>query len=64
MAKPKNSEIIVGLDIGTTKIACLIGRAEHGSLRILGAALRALPAARGIGYDRPQARHAARTGLF
>ena len=25
MAKPKSSEIIVGLDIGTTKIACIVG---------------------------------------
>ena len=31
------SKIIVGLDIGTTKIACIIGeRAENGKLRILG----------------------------
>lgn len=31
------SKIIVGLDIGTTKIACFIGqRAENGKLRILG----------------------------
>lgn len=33
----KNETIIVGLDIGTTKIACFIGkRAEDGKLRILG----------------------------
>jgi cell division protein FtsA len=32
-----NSEIIVGLDIGTTKIACLVGRkTEHGKVEILG----------------------------
>ena len=32
-----NSEIIVGLDIGTTKIACLVGRrTEHGKIEILG----------------------------
>lgn len=31
------SEIIVGLDIGTTKIACLVGRkTEHGKIEILG----------------------------
>ncbi len=31
------SEIIVGLDIGTTKIACLVGRkTEHGKIDILG----------------------------
>ncbi len=33
----KNSEIIVGLDIGTTKIACIVGRRnEYGKLEILG----------------------------
>jgi len=33
----ENSEIIVGLDIGTTKIACIVGRKnEHGKLEILG----------------------------
>ncbi|WP_306640353.1 cell division protein FtsA [Sanyastnella coralliicola] len=33
----ENSEIIVGLDIGTTKIACLVGRkTEHGKIEILG----------------------------
>jgi cell division protein FtsA len=32
-----NSDIIVGLDIGTTKIACLVGRkTEHGKIEILG----------------------------
>ncbi|MFN3916906.1 MAG: cell division protein FtsA [Flavobacteriales bacterium] len=31
------SQIVVGLDIGTTKIACLVGRRnEHGKLEILG----------------------------
>ncbi len=31
------SEIVVGLDIGTTKIACLVGRkTEHGKIEILG----------------------------
>jgi len=28
------------LDIGSSKIACVIGRAEQGSLKILGSALR------------------------
>lgn len=33
----ENSEIIVGLDIGTTKIAAIVGRRnEHGKLEILG----------------------------
>lgn len=33
----ENSEIIVGLDIGTTKIAVLVGRkTEHGKLEVLG----------------------------
>ncbi|MCK5846061.1 MAG: cell division protein FtsA [Bacteroidales bacterium] len=33
----KTSEIIVGLDIGTTKIACIVGRQnEYGKLEILG----------------------------
>lgn len=32
-----NSEIVVGLDIGTTKIACLVGRrTENGKIEILG----------------------------
>ena len=31
------SEIVVGLDIGTTKIACLVGRKnQHGKIEILG----------------------------
>ncbi len=31
------SEIVVGLDIGTTKIACLVGKkTEHGKIEILG----------------------------
>ena len=30
------SEIVVGLDIGTTKIACFVGRkTEHGKIEIL-----------------------------
>jgi cell division protein FtsA len=33
----ESPEIIVGLDIGTTKIACLVGRRnEHGKIEILG----------------------------
>ncbi|MBW7846921.1 MAG: cell division protein FtsA [Bacteroidales bacterium] len=33
----KASEIIVGLDIGTTKIACIVGRRnEHGKIEVLG----------------------------
>jgi len=33
----ESSEIIVGLDIGTTKIACLVGRKnEHGKIEMLG----------------------------
>lgn len=33
----ENSDIIVGLDIGTTKIACIVGkRDEHGKIEILG----------------------------
>lgn len=33
----KASDIIVGLDIGTTKIACIVGRRnEHGKIEILG----------------------------
>ncbi len=32
--------LVAALDIGSSKIACLIGRAEHGSLKVLGAALR------------------------
>ena len=34
MASP---EIVVGLDIGTTKIACIVGRKnEHGKIEIIG----------------------------
>lgn len=32
--------LVAALDVGSSKIACLIGRAEHGSLKVLGAALR------------------------
>ena len=33
----KKSEIIVGLDIGTTKIAAIVGQKnEHGKIEILG----------------------------
>ncbi len=34
------SGLVAALDIGTSKIICLIGRAEPGSLRVTGAALR------------------------
>ena len=34
---PQNDELVVGLDIGTTKIACFVGsRKEHGKIEILG----------------------------
>ena len=37
MAKSKNNEIIVGLDIGTTKIACIVGEVvEDGGVDIIG----------------------------
>ena len=33
----QKTEIVVGLDIGTTKIACLVGKKnEHNKLEILG----------------------------
>ena len=32
--------LVAALDVGSSKVTCLIGRAEHGSLRVLGAALR------------------------
>lgn len=33
----ENSDIVVGLDIGTTKIACIVGkRDEHGKIEIIG----------------------------
>jgi cell division protein FtsA len=36
-ASHENSEIVVGLDIGTTKIACLVARKnQHGKIEILG----------------------------
>jgi len=34
------SGIVTALDIGSSKIVCLIGRAEPGSLRVIGTALR------------------------
>src|SRR5258706_8727056 len=36
MAKPKSSEIIVGLDIGTTKIACIAGEVTEDGVDIIG----------------------------
>lgn len=36
MAKPKTSEIIVGLDIGTTKIACIVGEVTEEGVDIIG----------------------------
>ncbi len=36
MAKPKTSEIIVGLDIGTTKIACIAGEVTEDGVDIIG----------------------------
>src|ERR1700756_1942656 len=32
--------LVAVLDVGSTKTICLIGRAEQGSMRVLGAALR------------------------
>src|SRR6201996_978058 len=39
--------LVTALDVGSSKIACLIGRAEHGSLKVLGAALRESQGIRG-----------------
>src|SRR6478609_7864239 len=36
MPKPKTSEIIVGLDIGTTKIACIAGEVTDDGVDIIG----------------------------
>ena len=36
MAKPKTNEIIVGLDIGTTKIACIAGEVTEDGVDIIG----------------------------
>src|SRR5687768_16708604 len=36
MAKPKTSEIVVGLDIGTTKIACIVGEVTEDGVDIIG----------------------------
>ena len=36
MAKSKNNEIIVGLDIGTTKIACIVGEVVEDGVDIIG----------------------------
>src|ERR1700760_1931900 len=32
--------LVSALDVGTSKVACVIGRAEQGTLKILGSALR------------------------
>ena len=32
--------LVSALDIGSSKVACVIGRAEQGTLKILGSALR------------------------
>src|SRR6201996_5406872 len=32
--------LVSALDVGSSKVACIIGRAEHGTLKILGSALR------------------------
>jgi cell division protein FtsA len=32
--------LVAALDVGSSKVVCLIGRAEPGQLRVLGAALR------------------------
>jgi len=37
---PYRTGVVAALDIGSSKITCLIGRAEPGSLKVLGAALR------------------------
>jgi len=36
MAKPKSNEIIVGLDIGTTKIACIVGEVTEDGVDVIG----------------------------
>ncbi len=36
MAKPKSNEIIVGLDIGTTKVACIVGEVTEDGVDIIG----------------------------
>src|ERR1700759_4124036 len=33
--------LVAALDVGSSKVACVIGRAEQGSVKILGSALRA-----------------------
>ena len=38
-AVPRNG-IVAALDVGSSKIACIIGRVEHGGIRVLGSALR------------------------
>lgn len=37
---PYRTALIAALDVGTSKTVCLIGRAEPGSLRVVGASLR------------------------
>ncbi len=38
-AIPRNG-VIAALDVGSSKVACIIGRAEQGGIRVLGSALR------------------------
>ena len=55
-------EIIVGIDVGTTKVCTLVGRVEDGTtMRILGVGIEpSLGIRKGIIVDLPAAAHAVR----
>ena len=54
------SEIVVGLDIGTTKIAALVGRKnEHGKMEVLG-----MGKSESIGVSRGVVSNIDKTGCF
>ncbi len=38
-ALPARTGLVAALDVGSSKIACIVGRAESGSLRVLGSAI-------------------------
>ena len=51
---PVRGSLIAALDVGSSKIACLIGRTEMGALNVLGSALHESPGIRSgavVGLD-------------
>ncbi len=61
----ENSDIVVGLDIGTTKIACIVGkRDDHGKIEILGIGKsESLGVSRGVVANIDKTVHAIKTAV-